>query len=56
MRFDDAVAVAQTAADLAQRASPSPAAAAEIAGRLALYRQRQPYIDVGRLGPLGRRP
>jgi tetratricopeptide (TPR) repeat protein/mono/diheme cytochrome c family protein len=53
-RFDEAAAVAQHASDLAQTASPR--AIAEIAGRLALYRQRQPYIDARRVGPVSRRP
>jgi tetratricopeptide (TPR) repeat protein/mono/diheme cytochrome c family protein len=53
-RFDEAVAVAQQAADLAQPKSPE--AVAEIGRRLALYRQRQPYIDTRRLGPVSRRP
>jgi tetratricopeptide (TPR) repeat protein len=53
-RFEEAVAIAQHASDLAQRASPP--AAAEISGRLALYRQRQPFVDDRRLGPAGGRP
>jgi tetratricopeptide (TPR) repeat protein len=52
-RFDDAVVTAKEAASLAQRASPG--AVAEIARRLALYQQRQAYVDVTRLGPLARR-
>lgn len=53
-RFDEAVAIAQRAAGLAQTASPK--AVAQIAQRLALYQQRQPYIDARRLGPVSRQP
>jgi tetratricopeptide (TPR) repeat protein len=53
-RFDEAVSVARQAADQVQ--SVSPKTAAEISQRLALYQQRQPYIDSRRLGPVSRRP
>jgi tetratricopeptide (TPR) repeat protein len=48
-RFDDAVATARAAVDLLGeigRSTPSDAA-----GRLALYQQRQPYVDVAGTGP-----
>lgn len=53
-RFDEAVTSATRAADLAQGISPN--AVADITARLALYRQRQPYVDERRLGPAGWRP
>jgi tetratricopeptide (TPR) repeat protein/mono/diheme cytochrome c family protein len=54
-RFDEAVANARIAIDLVAGREPSDPAA-EIARRLALYRQQQPYVDTRRAGPFRVRP
>jgi len=49
-RFDDAIAAAQAAVDLVT--GHEPAGEADIARRLALYRDRRPYVDVLGAGPV----
>jgi tetratricopeptide (TPR) repeat protein len=49
-RFDEALATAQRAADLAAQ-SGATATVEEIRGRMALYRARRPYVDPARERP-----